>query len=204
MSRFCKIEEITNLRQLDQLLDSCRAIPTGEPISARGFYSLKGQKFLYPDGKTQYREYIEKRAATVVVPEDPDGKLIMVIQPVGLAKEGSLIEFPAGYAEAGEDGMATGVREMLEETGLATAPENITDLGCHYQDPGLVPQPVHAYLAEDCEQIRAPQLDEGEYIQLYKVRKALLFEMLRAGYIKDSNTYFAAIQALFGLGILSY
>lgn len=202
--KICTIEEITSLEQLDQLLAACKVSPVGGVTPGGGFYKLKCQKFRYPDGKIQYREYVDKRPATIVVPEDPDGKLIMVIQPAALVEEGSLIEFPAGYAEAGEDDITTGIRELLEETGLTTQISNITDLEYHYQDPGLIRQPVHAYLAEYCEQVQAPTLDSGEYIKLYKVSKSMFMRMLHAGYIKDDNTYIAAIQALFQLEYLKW
>lgn len=200
--KFCKIEEITSLEHLDQLLATCKVAPIGEIMPGGGFYKLKCQEFRYPDDKIQRREYVDKRPATIVVPEDPDGNFIMVIQPTALVKEGSLIEFPAGYAEAGENSMATGIRELLEETGLTTEIDNITDLGYHYQDPGLIRQSVHAYLAEYCKQVQAPSLDDGEYVKLYKVSKSLFLKMLHTGYIKDANTYIAAIQALFQLGRL--
>lgn len=198
------IQEIINLEQLDGILESCKATPTSEIMPGGSFYKLKSRDFRYPNGSIQRREFVDKRPATIVVPEDPAGKLIMVVQPTALTEEGALIEFPAGYAEPGEDDKTAGIRELLEETGLATESKHITDLGCHYQDPGLIRQPVHIYLAEYCQQIQKPKPDHGEYIQLYKVRKGLFFEMLRAGYIKDANTYIAGIQALFYLGILEY
>lgn len=198
-----KIPEITSIEQLDRCLAACRVIPTGEATDGGGFYKLKACSFSYPDGTVQRREYVDKRPATIVVPEDPDGNLIMVIQPTALTQEGSLIEFPAGYAAASDkDDMATGIREMLEETGLTTEPEHVTDLGCHYQDPGLIRQPVHAYLAEYCVQHYKPRPDKNEYIKLYKVRKSFFLHMLHVGYIKDANTYIAGIQALFRLGCL--
>lgn len=197
-----KIEEVVSFEQLDECLNACRATPAGEIMDGGSFYKLKHRDFHYPNGTIQRREYVEKRAATVVVPEDPDGKFIMVIQPTALVEEGSLIEFPAGYAEVGEDDMTTGIREMLEETGLTTELKHITDLGCHYQDPGLIRQPVHAYLAEYCVQQYRPMLDKGEYIKLYKVNKVMFLQMLHRGYIKDANTYIAGIKAMFQLGCL--
>lgn len=197
-----KIEEITTFERLDECLKACKVTPASKISDGGSFYKLKHRDFRYPNGTVQRREYVDKRSATVVVPEDPAGRFIMVIQPTALVEEGALIEFPAGYAEAGEDDMATGIREMLEETGLMTEPEYITDLGRHYQDPGLVPQPVHAYLAEYCIQQRKPELDGGEYIKLYKVSKAMFLRMLHGGYIKDANAYIAGIQAMFQLGCL--
>lgn len=195
-----KIPEITSFEQLDKYLAACKVTPASEIADGGSFYKLKNCHFNYPNGTVQKREYVDKRPATIVVPEDSDGNFIMVIQPTALTEEGSLIEFPAGYAEADdEDSKATGIREMLEETGLSTEVRHVTDLGRHYQDPGLIRQPVHAYLAEYCVQHRKPRPDKGEYIDLYKVSKAFFLRMLHMGYIKDANTYIAGIQALFHL-----
>jgi 8-oxo-dGTP pyrophosphatase MutT (NUDIX family) len=40
-------------------------------------------------------------------------------------------DIPKGVAEPGEVFAATAARELLEETGLAVAPEELTDLGVH-------------------------------------------------------------------------
>lgn len=199
-----RIQEITSLKQLDECLAACRPTPASEIMDGGSFYKLKCQEFNYPNGTRQRREYVDKRPATIVVPEDHDGNFVMVIQPTALVKEGSLIEFPSGYAEAGEDDKATGIRELLEETGLTTNPKHITDLGSHYQDPGLIRQSVHAYLAEYCVQHHKPKPDGGEYIKLYKVSKSMFMQMLQGGYIKDANTYIAGIQALFHLQRLEW
>lgn len=199
-----RIQEITSLKQLDECLAACRATPASEIMDGGSFYKLKCQDFYYPNGARQRREYVDKRPATIVVPEDYDGNFIMVIQPTALVEEGSLIEFPAGYAETGEDDKTTGIRELLEETGLMTDPKHISDLGCHYQDPGLIRQHVHTYLAEYCAQRLEPKPDGGEYIKLYKVSKSMFMQMLQGGYIKDANTYIAGIQALFHLQRLEW
>ena len=41
----------------------------------------------------------------------------MVVQPIGLSKEGSLVEFPEGYWKLNENGLQAGIRELSEETG---------------------------------------------------------------------------------------
>ena len=126
-----------------------------------------------------------------------DGKLLVIHTDKGDYK------FPGGGVEPGESLEQALGREMLEETGLTTSLKHITYLGNHYQDPGSIRQPVHAYLAEYCIQHHRPKPDDGEYIQLYKVSKLMFFNMLRHGYIKDANTFIAGILALFQLGILS-
>ncbi len=199
------IQEITSLEQLDECLAACRATPASEVMNGGSFYKLKCQEFNYPNGTRQRREYVDKRPSTIVVPENHYGNFIMVIQPTALVKEGSLIEFPAGYAEADEDDKTVAICELLEETGLTTEPQYITDLGSHYQEPELIRQPVNAYLAECCcTRCFESKPDDGEYIELYEVSKSMFMQMLRTGYIKDANTYFAGIQALIKLPFLGW
>jgi len=187
-----KIPEITSLSQLRELLNSCKATPASEVMPGGNFYKLRACDFRYPDGTIQRREYVDKRPASVVVPIDPNNKLIMVVQPTALVEEGALIEFPAGYAEPDEGGKATGIRELLEETGLRS--DHISYLRRHYQDPGLIRQPVKVYMAEYCEQVQNPKPDRGEYIKLCKVDHAMLMEMLQSGYLADANTIIAAMK----------
>lgn len=54
------IQEITSLKQLDNYLGTCKAIPIGVPADGNGFYKLMCQTFKYPNGSIQPREYIDK------------------------------------------------------------------------------------------------------------------------------------------------
>lgn len=109
--------KIETREELDNLLKYCKVIPYSLPQDGGKFYKIKNQSFIYPDGKIQTREYIDKKRASVVVPITEEGRFVFVVQPIGLAEEGSLIEFPAGYFEFDENGMQAGIRELAEETG---------------------------------------------------------------------------------------
>jgi ADP-ribose pyrophosphatase len=69
-----------------------------------------------PNGATSTREYIVHPGAVLVAPRLQDGRWIVERQfryPVGRV----ILEFPAGKRDAGESALATGQRELLEETG---------------------------------------------------------------------------------------
>lgn len=185
-----KNNQVFNSSQLDRILMENRATPLGEPKG--GFYRIRHQEVQFPDGTTQTREYIEKRRASVVVPLTEEGNLVFVIQPVALAEEGALIEFPAGYWELREDGKSAGLRELQEETGYA--PKGIIYVGSHYQDPGSIRQKVDVYLAEDCEKITDQCLDRGEYVQVVEVSPTLALAWADKGYFSDANTYIALMK----------
>lgn len=67
-----------------------------------------------------------ERCAVRVVLQDAAGSLLMfeAIDPAGDAV-GTWWELPGGGVEVGEDVVATALREIAEETGLALAPEQV-------------------------------------------------------------------------------
>lgn len=128
-----------------------------------------------------------------MVPVTSDGYFVFVVQPIALSKEGSLIEFPAGYIEDGEKEKAAGIRELAEETGYI--PKEVFYLGNHYQDPGSIPQSIDVFLATNCEKLLEQSLDKGEYIKVVEISKDLSYELLDLNYFKDANTFQSFIKA---------
>lgn len=179
--------------EIDSILNYCRAKRTSMARPGSGFYTLMEQDFLYPDGKIQTREYVQNRKASVVVPITNDNYYIFVIQPVGLSREGSLIEFPAGYIEKDEESIDAGVRELAEETGYIA--DAIIQLNEHYQNPGLTPTPVEIFLATNCQKLLEQKLDKGEFIKYIEVPRSLAYELLDNNYFTDANTFIGFIKA---------
>lgn len=184
---------IETKEEIDTLLEFCRTERISAPRNGHGFYELLEQDFLYPDGKVQTREYVMNKRASVVVPITNDGYYVFVIQPVGLALEGSLIEFPAGYMECNEKAIDSGIRELAEETGYV--PKNVISLKEHYQNPGLTPTPVDVFLATGCEKVLDQKLDKGEFIKYVEIPRDLAYELLNNNYFTDANTFIAFIKA---------
>lgn len=181
--------KINTLEELDLLLEYCKAIPYSDIKDGGSFYKIKSQAFLFPNGTVQTREYLDKKKASVVVPITDEGNVVFVIQPIALSKEGSLIEFPAGYWELNENGVEAGTRELSEETGFI--PEQIIYLGSHYQDPGSIRQKVDSYLALRCKKLNDQNLDKGEFIKYIEVPYDLALILMDEGYLKDANSYIA-------------
>ncbi|MDR3448206.1 MAG: 8-oxo-dGTP diphosphatase MutT [Alphaproteobacteria bacterium] len=64
-------------------------------------------------------------AAAVLI--DSEGRVLLAQRPAGKSMAG-LWEFPGGKVDAGETPEAALVRELREELGIETAPENLTPL----------------------------------------------------------------------------
>ena len=174
---------------LMDILKKNKVIPYSDVMDGGKFYKIKSQSFVFPDGSIQSREFIDKKRASVVVPITEDGNVLVIVQPIALAEEGSLIEFPAGYWEFNEDGKEAGIRELAEETGYV--PENIVYLGSHYQDPGSIRTKVDTFLATGCKKVQNQNLDEGEFVKYIEIPYELAIELMNEGLFMDSNSYIA-------------
>ena len=73
-----------------------------------------------PDGAEATREFIVHPGAVMIIPRLADGKLLLERQ-FRYPLDRVFIEFPAGKIDAGEDRLATAMRELLEETGYTAA-----------------------------------------------------------------------------------
>jgi ADP-ribose pyrophosphatase len=178
---------------LMDILKKNKVIPYSEVMDGGKFYKIKSQSFIFPDGSIQSREFIDKKRASVVVPITEDGNVLVIVQPIALAEEGSLIEFPAGYWEFNEDGKEAGIRELAEETGYV--PENIVYLGSHYQDPGSIRTKVDTFLATGCKKVKNQNLDEGEFVKYIEIPYELAIELMNEGLFMDGNSYIAFSKA---------
>jgi ADP-ribose pyrophosphatase len=148
------------------------------------FLTLKRDTVRLPDGKTAVREFIEHPGAVMVIPLFDDGQVLMERQfryPLGRV----MIEFPAGKLDPNEGALACAQRELREETGY-TAREYTFLTRIH---------PVISYSTEFIDIYLARgltagerQLDEGEFLETFKVDVRTLIARVRAGEISDVKT----------------
>ncbi|MEI2414654.1 NUDIX hydrolase [Orrella sp. JC864] len=137
-----------------------------------------------PDGRQADREYVVHPGAVVVIPLLDDGRVLVERQyryPVGQV----MTEFPAGKLDPGEDPLACGRRELLEETGYRAAQwarAGIMHLAIAYST-----EIIHIYFARGL-QPGAQQLDDGEFLEVQAVEVAELEAACRQGQVTDAKT----------------
>lgn len=150
---------------------------------------VKRDSVRLPDGKPATREYIEHNGAVMVIPVLESGELVMERQYRYVTRK-HCIEFPAGKIDPGEEPLATGRRELLEETGYV-AREWIYLTSIH-PTVAYSTERILIYLARGLEQ-RESKLDEGEFLEVIKLTPAALLELVQAGEISDVKTVMGAL-----------
>ena len=145
---------------------------------------VKEDQVLLPNGQQTGREYILHPGAVVVLPLLDNGDVLLERQYRYPLRQ-TFIEFPAGKIDPGEDVLACGQRELLEETGY-TAKEWIyvtTIYPCiGYSDEKLI-----YYLAKELSYSgRRP--DEDEFLEIFQMPFKAALDMVKTGEICEVKT----------------
>jgi ADP-ribose pyrophosphatase len=136
------------------------------------------------DGKAATREYVEHNGAVMVIPMLESGDLVMERQ-FRYVLHRHCLEFPAGKIDPGEEPLATGRRELLEETGYVA--REWTYLATIHPTVAYSTERILVYLARGLEH-RGNRLDEGEHLEVLTLPLAALLDRVRAGEISDVKT----------------
>jgi ADP-ribose pyrophosphatase len=142
-----------------------------------------------PDGGTATREYILHPGAVMVVPLLDDGRVVLERQYRHPVKR-VLVEFPAGKLDAGEDPLACGQRELLEETGYTArewAHAGDLNLAVGYSD-----EVIHIWFARGLT-LAKPQLDAGEFVEVITADPGDFLAWCRDGQVLDAKTLAGAL-----------
>lgn len=138
---------------------------------------------------------------SLVVPVTEDGNFILVRQ----YKHGAgkvVIEFPAGYVDAGESTEQAAVRELMEETGYAS--EEFLLLTDTTNNPTKEDgRNLHLFLAKNVVKKHDTKFDDNEEIETLICTPSEVLEKISSGEIWVTGSVAAGMLALTKLGFLT-
>lgn len=141
-----------------------------------------------PDGGTATREFVLHPGAVAVVPLLDDGRIVLERQYRHATKQVH-IEIPAGKLDAGEEPLACGQRELLEETGYVA--REWAYAFTMYPTVAYSDEAIHIWFARGLEH-RGARLDAGEFLDVFTATPAEFLQWCREGKVRDSKTLAAA------------
>lgn len=148
------------------------------------FLRLYVDKVRAADGHLGTREYLRHPGAVMIVPLLPDGRVVLERQ-FRYPLRRTVIEFPAGKIDAGENPLACAKRELLEETGYRAAKWSY--LGGLHNAIAYCDEKIEMYLAEDLTHEGAA-LDPGETLEVFTSTWQQLLLWVRDGTVTDVKT----------------
>ena len=156
------------------------------------FLQVMGDTVRLPDGRTALRDYIVHPGAVMVIAllESPEGWRVVLERQFRYPVHKVMVEFPAGKLDAGEDTLACGQRELLEETGYSAT---------EWAHAGVI-HPCISYSTEFIDiwfarglTLGERQLDNGEFLDVFTATPAELLQWCRDGRVTDAKTLSGAL-----------
>lgn len=140
-----------------------------------------------PSGVTARRDVVRHTGSVVIMAVD-DGSAeprLLLVRQFRHAAGSELWELPAGRAEKGENLLAAGKRELLEETGVTA--RSWKRALFFYVSPGFLDETMTLFLARGLRQGQAnPDEDEVIETRFFPLSEAV--RMAISGRIKDAKT----------------
>lgn len=104
----------------------------------------------------------------------------------------TLWEIPAGTIDPGEAPIACAGRELIEETGYEAA--TLEPAGRFYTTPGMTDEVMHVFIARGLTHV-GQDLDEGEHIEVHKVKADEALAMIDDGRLQDAKSVIPIVRA---------
>jgi ADP-ribose pyrophosphatase len=142
-----------------------------------------------PDGGSATREFVLHPGAVAVVPFTDDGRIVLERQYRHATRQVH-IEIPAGKLDAGEQPLACGRRELLEETGYVA--REWAYAFTMYPTVAYSDEAIHIWFARGLEH-KGARLDEGEFLEVFTATPEEFLGWCREGKVRDSKTLAAAV-----------
>lgn len=135
-------------------------------------------------GRSHARNIVRHPGAVTVVPELPDGRLVL-IRNWRISVQDWLVEFCAGKLEPGEAPQLAAARELEEETGHAA--ETVMPIGTFLTSPGFADECMHVFVARGLREVPR-RLQPGERIEVLRETPDTVATWIAEGRIRDGKS----------------
>jgi len=173
------------LKDIDYKLLDKKTVYKGKRITVEelNYYNPRNDKKVY-------REHVVSGEAAIIVPVTDDNEFIMIQEPrTPIGK--TILAFPAGLIEQGEELEKGAIRELEEETGyLAKSIKRMREV---YPAVGYSDEKITIFLAKDLIKTQR-YLDETEDIQVLKIKIEEVKELLDKNEIVTANEIVAILH----------
>jgi ADP-ribose pyrophosphatase len=134
-----------------ELNSSSEANRPNETVVYRGFVSVVEKTLATPHGPYQYVTVHAPSSSVLILPVCDDGRWI-VTREYRHAVDETVLSFPGGLIDKGEDPILAARRELLEETGYTAKVFEL--IGHFFPLPGLLRQTVFVIVARHASQVQ--------------------------------------------------
>ena len=165
---------------------------TSQPIFDGDVLHIYKDTVRLPNGKTSTREYTVHHGAVCILPLLENGDVLLERQ-FRYAMGEVLTEIPAGKLDyIGEDPREAALRELREETGAVAS--ELIPLGPFYPTCAYSTEVIQMFLARGLS-FGERELDEDEFLNVFRLPLRELVEKVLNGEIPDAKTQAAALRA---------
>lgn len=164
---------------------------SSQTIAAGGMLTVMCDQVRLPNGNISQREYVMHPGAVLIIPLLANGNVVLEKQ-FRYPLHQVFIELPAGKIDAGEAVLATGQRELLEETGYTAADWVL--LGHQHPCIGYSDEVIYMYLARGLT-AGDYNRDEDESLIVFEASFSDCLDMIQSGQITDGKTIIALLLA---------
>lgn len=126
-----------------------------------------------------------KHSGGVCVAASLNGKDFFLVEQFRFGSNETMIEFPAGKIDPGEEPFDAAVRELREEIGYQC--ENLIPLGHVYPSPAYLDEVLYLYCAEGLSFV-GQDLDEDEELEVFTKDLNWIEDKILKNEITDSKT----------------
>jgi len=163
-----------------------------DDIYSNGRLKVERVEVDLPGGVTLERIVVKPGGAVAMLPMDDE--YCYLIKQYRYSIDEYIYEAPAGTIDDGEEPAQTAYREMIEETGLKA--EKLVPKGYIYTTPGFTNERIFLFEAYSLTPSDEYQKDADELIEVVKVKKPEVFEMIKDGRIVDAKTICLVFKCL--------